>query len=56
MLPEERIDIHYENAKEKGAEILAPLESQDYGGKNYTCRDLDGHIWSFGSYDPWVEI
>src|SRR5580704_12147338 len=27
---------------------------EDYGGRGYTCRDLEGHIWSFGSYDPWV--
>ena len=19
----------------------------------FTCRDLEGHIWTFGTYDPW---
>ena len=56
VLAENFIDAHYKNAKEKGAEILDTLEAQEYGGKNYICRDLEGHIWSFGSYDPWVEM
>ncbi|PYA16645.1 glyoxalase, partial [Pseudomonas aeruginosa] len=20
----------------------------------FTCRDPEGHVWSFGSYDPWA--
>lgn len=56
VLSEDKIEAHYQHAKLNGAEILDPLETQDYGGKNYICRDLEGHVWSFGSYDPWVEI
>ena len=26
----------------------------DYGGRGFTCRDLRGHIWNVGTYDPWV--
>ena len=26
---------------------------KDYGGRGYSCFDLEGHVWSFGSYDPW---
>jgi hypothetical protein len=26
-----------------------------YGGRGYSCKDLEGHIWSFGTYNPWVE-
>jgi len=29
------------------------IEDQDYGGRGYTCLDLEGNVWSFGSYDPW---
>jgi len=53
IIDEEDIEIHYEKAKSHGAEILIELKSEDYGGKNYTCKDLEGHIWNFGSYDPW---
>ncbi len=47
------IDTHYEKAKSNGAEILLEMKSEDYGWKNYTCKDPEGHIWNFGSYDPW---
>jgi uncharacterized glyoxalase superfamily protein PhnB len=55
IIDDSEIDAHYEKAKKYGADILMELESQDYGGKNYTCRDPEGHIWNFGSYDPWVK-
>jgi uncharacterized glyoxalase superfamily protein PhnB len=48
-------DAHYARAKAGGATILREIQDEDYGGRGYTCRDLEGHIWSFGSYDPWTE-
>ena len=47
-------DAHYAQAKASGAEILIPIEDKPYGGRGYTCRDPEGHVWSFGSYDPWA--
>jgi uncharacterized glyoxalase superfamily protein PhnB len=26
---------------------------QEYGGKGYSCRDPEGHLWWFGTHDPW---
>jgi uncharacterized glyoxalase superfamily protein PhnB len=26
----------------------------DYGGRAFTCRDLEGHLWNIGTYDPWA--
>ncbi|HKU94702.1 MAG TPA: VOC family protein [Vineibacter sp.] len=49
------IDAHYAHAKKAGADIVAELAEQDYGGKLYMCRDIEGHVWGFGSYDPWAE-
>ena len=43
----------YENAKRAGAEIIRDLEEMPYGGKSFACRDLEGHLWSIGEYDPW---
>ena len=43
----------YERAKAAGAEILLDLREESYGGEHFTCRDLEGHIWSVGIYDPW---
>jgi uncharacterized glyoxalase superfamily protein PhnB len=44
---------HYARAKAAGAEIVMEVADQDYGGRLYSCRDLEGHLWSFGTYDPW---
>ena len=44
----------YEAAKIAGAEMLLDLAEMDYGGKAFTCRDPEGHIWSIGEYDPWA--
>ena len=46
-------DAHYARAKAASAQILIEIHDEDYGGRGYACRDLEGHIWYFGSYDPW---
>jgi uncharacterized glyoxalase superfamily protein PhnB len=48
------VDAHYRRAKKAGARILLEPADQDYGGRDYTCRDVEGHVWTFGSYDPWM--
>ena len=30
------------------------IKDEDYGGRGYSCSDPEGHIWNFGSYDPWA--
>ncbi len=49
------IDAHYERAKAAGAEIVYDIRDEDYGGRGYSCRDPEGHLWNFGSYDPWKQ-
>lgn len=46
-------DAHYARAKAAGAQIVIDIADQDYGGRGYACRDIEGHLWWFGSYDPW---
>lgn len=48
------IDAHCERARAAGAEIVRPLADTPYGAREYTARDPDGHLWSFGTYDPWA--
>jgi len=48
-------DALYTKAKAAGAEIVVELKDEDYGGRGFSCRDLEGHLWSFGTYDPWAE-
>ena len=49
-----KIDEHYAKAVAAGAGILIDIKDEDYGGRGYTCKDPEGHVWSFGSYDPWA--
>jgi uncharacterized glyoxalase superfamily protein PhnB len=49
----ENVGAHYDRAKAAGAEILLDLDLGDSSGRGYSCRDLEGHIWNFGTYDPW---
>ena len=48
-------DAHYERAVAAGAEIVVAIQDESYGGRGFSCRDPEGHVWSFGSYDPWAE-
>ena len=43
----------YATAKAAGAEMVTDLKEMDYGGKAFSCRDPEGHLWSIGTYDPW---
>jgi uncharacterized glyoxalase superfamily protein PhnB len=42
------IDAHCERARAAGARIDREPADQPYGDRSYTCRDLEGHSWSFG--------
>jgi uncharacterized glyoxalase superfamily protein PhnB len=46
-------DAVHATAKAAGAEMILDIRDADYGGRGFTCRDLEGHLWSFGTYDPW---
>ena len=46
-------DVICERAKNAGAEILIPVKDEEYGGRSFSCRDLEGHLWTIGTYDPW---
>jgi uncharacterized glyoxalase superfamily protein PhnB len=48
-------DVVYARAKAAGAEIVLDIKDEDYGGRVFTCRDPEGHLWNFGTYDPWVK-
>lgn len=44
---------HYAQAKRSGADIVLDLKNDDMGGAGYSCRDPEGHVWNFGTYNPW---
>jgi len=48
------VDAHFARAKAAGAVITREPVTQDYGGRDYTAQDPEGHVWTFGTYDPWA--
>ena len=50
----EDADAHYARAKAAGADIVDDITDQHYGGRGYSCRDPEGQLWWFGTYDPWL--
>ncbi len=45
-------DAHYLRASAAGAEIVQELKDEEYGSRGYMARDLEGHLWYFGTYRP----
>ena len=48
------VSAAYELDLAAGERVMIELRSQDNGGEGFTLRDPEGHIWSYGDYDPWV--
>jgi uncharacterized glyoxalase superfamily protein PhnB len=48
-------DAVYQRVKVAGGAIVIDIVDEEYGGRGFTCRDLEGHIWSVGTYDPWQQ-
>jgi uncharacterized glyoxalase superfamily protein PhnB len=46
-------DQIYRQAIAAGAEIVIDIKDEDYGGRGFSCMDLEGHLWSIGTYNPW---
>ncbi|MEG3586038.1 MAG: VOC family protein [Actinomycetota bacterium] len=49
-LVNENPDELYKRAVKAKAKILRKPENQDYGSRDFAAADLDGNIWSFGTY------
>jgi uncharacterized glyoxalase superfamily protein PhnB len=46
------IDARYARAKAAGAEIVREVCDTDYGSHEFSARDPEGYVWSFGTYRP----
>ena len=49
------VDAHHAIAVAAGARTVLGPEDEDYGGRGYSCRDPEGNLWNFGSYNPWED-
>ena len=52
----ENADAVYQRVTAAGVPIVMELKTEDYGGRGFSCRDLEGHLWNFGTYDPWKAL
>jgi uncharacterized glyoxalase superfamily protein PhnB len=41
------VDTHHDCAKAEGATVVEELVDLPFGHRRYTCRDPQGHEWSF---------
>ena len=46
------VDAHCARARAAGATVVREPADTDYGSRDYVCRDIEGNVWSFGTYRP----
>ena len=51
MVVDDPDELH-RRASGAGAKIVRELEDMDYGSREFSARDVEGNLWSFGTYDP----
>jgi uncharacterized glyoxalase superfamily protein PhnB len=44
------VDAAHDRARAAGADIAQPIRNTDYGAREFSVRDPEGHLWSFGTY------
>jgi uncharacterized glyoxalase superfamily protein PhnB len=47
-------DAAYARAVAAGGTIVRPLQNMEYGSREFSVKDPEGHSWSVGTYDPWA--
>ena len=46
------VDALHDRAVAAGAEVVMELTDTDYGSRDFSVRDPEGNVWSFGTYAP----
>lgn len=46
----------FERALAAGVDVLQPLHDTDYGSRDFSIRDREGNLWSFGTYAGVVQV
>jgi uncharacterized glyoxalase superfamily protein PhnB len=48
----DEIDALFVRATAAGAEVVRSIEDTDYGSHDFSVRDPEGNLWTFGTYHP----
>ena len=46
----DRPDELFARASAAGAQVVRGLKDEEYGSRGFTVRDLEGNLFSFGTY------
>jgi len=46
----------YKMAVESGTQIIDEIEDFQFGGKVFSCKDVESHIWVITSHNPWKQL
>ena len=47
-------DAAHSRAVAAGATVTRPPQDTPYGSREFSVKDLEGHSWTAGTYDPWA--
>lgn len=47
-------DAVHARAVAAGGTIVRPLQNTEYGSREFSVKDPEGHSWSVGTYNPWT--
>ncbi len=51
-VPAAEIEAHFARAKAAGAHMIREIRDTEYESREYAAYDLEGFLWSFGTYRP----
>ena len=46
------LEAHFERARQAGVDLAGPPRETEFGWREYHARDLEGHLWTFGTHLP----
>jgi uncharacterized glyoxalase superfamily protein PhnB len=49
-------DRIFATAKAEGARIVDDIHDFQFGGRTFSCEDVESHLWVFSSHDPWRKL
>lgn len=49
-------EIIYKMVVESGIKIIDEIEEFQFGGKTFSCKDIESHIWVITSHNPWKKL
>jgi uncharacterized glyoxalase superfamily protein PhnB len=46
-------DRIFRSARSAGARMISEIADSPFGGRLFTCADIESHVWTFCNGDPW---